>query len=157
LIDFEDTIRLEAISLQEALKLKKNTVKKIFVIGEGIRDFLPTLKTKGFSDLWTELEKDDDISVKKVFQKIKNQRNPRGGNALLMYAYVDYVLNHTEGDLMIFLNPKSGILANKKWAGPTYDEIVRTLQKFPKKFERIHFVTGLFDINPVDFEKQNSS
>jgi hypothetical protein len=141
--------------LQEAIDFKKNSRKTVYVVGEGIRDYLPALRSQGFLDLWNELEKEGSNSVKGVFLKIRHQLNPRGGNALLMFAYVDYVLSHTQADLMIFLNSKSGILANKEFGGPTYDEMVRVLQKFPKNFEHIHFVTGLFEVSPEAFEKQN--
>jgi hypothetical protein len=152
LIDFEDSIRLEALPLSEGIELKKNSPKEMYVVGEGIREYLPRLSSLGFKNLWDELGDKKGKSVKSIFRGIMDQPNPRGGNALLMYAYIDYVLDHTESDLMIFLPPKSRIIAEEYFSGPTHDEIIRALEKFPKKSDRIHFVTGLFDVSPTEFD-----
>jgi len=157
LLDFEDTIRLEALSLQEAFGLKKSSKKDIYIVGEGISEYIPALDLLGFKNLWDELERNGENSVIGVFMGIKHQSNQRGGNALLMYSYIDYVLNKTEADVMVFLPPESRILSNKQWGGPTYDEIIRTLEHFPEKYTRTYFVTGLFDINSQDLKELSSS
>jgi len=143
--DFEDQIRLEAIPVEEAYKLKESLKEDVYVVGEGIRDFLPELSYRGFKNLWNELNRNTTPSVLSVFRGIKDQPNKRGGNSNLMYAYIDYVLQHTDAHLMIFLPKKSKIIADSIYSGPTHDEIIRALEHFPSYFERIHFVTGLFD------------
>lgn len=147
LIDFEDHIRLDAQTLQEALELKKNSANDFYIVGEGISKYLGALRSLGFKDLWQESEKGDSSEIVKLS---KSERYLKGRNADsgLMNAYVDYVLNHTDSDLIIFLPEKSGIIVKKKDSGPTYDEIVRTIKLFPKHFKRIHFVTGLYKADP---------
>lgn len=152
LVDFEDTIRLDSMTMPEALLLKSNTIHDVFVIGEKIGDYLPSLRSLGFKDLWQDSSKGDESKIL-ALSKTRKYKNSRSEDSKLMNAYVDYVLEHTDSELMVFLPPTSGIIAAKEVSDrPTYDEIIRTLKLFPKHSERIHFVTGLFGVKPKDLK-----
>lgn len=155
LIDFEDAIRLDSLALKEALTLKKSK-EVIYVVGEGISRYLDTLRQYGFRDLWSEIYDVEDSTVVRLYRLLNREKGSEKSNTkntLLVYAYVDYVLLHTQFDLMVFLPQKSGILAQEEHlSGPTYDEIIRVLEHFPEHWGRIHFVTGLFDLHPKELE-----
>ncbi len=147
LLDFEDTIRLEALPLEESLRIKRESSEDIFVVGAGIKEYLNELRKLGFKDLWQELEKNEMQSVNNLLRE-KVKMGEKASNALLMYTYIDFVLNKTSGHIMIFLPKKNGLIATGEDAGPTFDEITRALTHFSDKSERIHFVTGLYDEAP---------
>lgn len=73
--------------------------------------------------------------------------NPELAVEAATYAYVDLVLEKPKGHLAIFLPSDFNVL--ERGYGHTYNEIVRALEYFPTHYERIHFVTGLYDITPA--------
>ncbi len=152
LIDFENSIRLEATPIQEFLKLNK-TSSPTYVVGSKISDYLPTLRSLGFNDMWQVITK-DKINYKKHFDNI-HEKIDNGTRS--MYAYIDYVLQKKDAKLVVFLPNKSWILAEGDRLDvpyPTYDEITRILAHFPEHSEKIQFVTGLFAYSPKEFGKK---
>src|SRR5258708_38899629 len=86
LLDFEDTIRLEALPLEESLRIKRESSEDIFVVGAGIKEYLNELRKLGFKDLWQELEKNEMQSVNNLLRE-KVKMGEKASNALLMYTY----------------------------------------------------------------------
>ncbi|HSX48726.1 MAG TPA: hypothetical protein VLE44_00525 [Candidatus Saccharimonadales bacterium] len=154
LIDFEDSIRLEATPLSEFMK-SVDTSSPTYIVGSKVSDYLPTLRNLGFNDMWQVLTSDKENFTKHV-NKIKINKKTDEGTSY-MYAYIDYVLKKPDTNLVVFLPNKTGILAEGNRLEvpyPTYDEITRILKHFQGHSKRIHFVTGLFALSPKEFDQK---
>jgi hypothetical protein len=150
LIEFEDSIRLESLTLEMAVDFKKNSPNDIYVIGGSISQYINTLRELGFKDMWQVTE-----SKNKDFFDIWNKiKRPTNRETTFVYSYVDFVLKATDANLMIFLPSKSGIVAlGEKFRTYPSDEIKRTLQRYKKYSNRIYFTTGLFEKTPEEILK----
>lgn len=106
LYEFEESIRMDCLTLNEAIDLLRSSDSTFFVVGKGIKEYLPLLRSLGAHDLW-KVEENDLHTLQKLYKKYpkKYRDNPH-----LMYAYIDYVLLHSDAHLLIFLPEKNGIL-----------------------------------------------
>ena len=87
LIDFENSIRLEATPVHEFLG-SLDSGSPTYVVGSKISDYLPTLRSLGFNDMWQVITK-DKANYKVCFDGIHQKIDERTRS---MYAYIDYVL-----------------------------------------------------------------
>lgn len=160
LIDFEDSIKLESITLKEALELHCKNDEDSFIVGPGIGNYINTLHKLKFRSIWQLLRESNSPEATAYWRRVRTiDADNISEVPKCMYGYIDYVLKDTNGHIMIFLPNKSQILAEGTkseeigWVYPTYNEITRVLQYFPEYSERIHFITGLFDYTAEEFEE----
>lgn len=159
LVDFEDSIKIESITLKEALELHCKNDEKSFIVGPGIGHYKNTLHKLKFGSIWQLLRNSNPPESTAYWRRVRTLDANISGITKDMYGYIDYVLKDTNGHIMIFLPNKSQILAEGAksekigWVYPTYNEVTRVLQHFPEYSERIHFITGLFDYTAEEFEE----
>lgn len=147
----DNFIRMEALPLDDALSLGLKKHQDFYVVGKNIQGYLDTLSVYGFKSFWDVQDAGPKQYLKRLLEHLG--QNYDSANRSSLYAYIDYVLQDINANIMIFL-PEKLNLVELTIAGngrATGEEITRTLFHFPEKYNQIYFSTGLYEFTPTQF------